>query len=51
MSRRYSGRTFTAEEIEGIGQLIEQSPRSLRAELSRLSCQLLGWVKPDGGFE
>jgi len=51
MSYRYSGREFTAEEIQRIDQLIEQSPRSLRAELSRLSCQLLGWVKPDGGLK
>jgi hypothetical protein len=51
MSYRYCGRVFTVEEIQRIGQLIEQSPGSLRAELSRLSCQLLGWVKPDGGLK
>jgi hypothetical protein len=51
MSYRYCGREFSATEIHRINQLIEQSPDLLRADLSRLTCQLLGWVKPDGGLK
>lgn len=51
MSHRYYGREFTPDEIERIRQLIAQSPDCLRAELSRRTCQLLGWVKPDGGLK
>jgi hypothetical protein len=51
MSRRYCGRDFAHPEIEAIGQLIAQSPESSRAQLSRLVCQHLHWVKPDGGLK
>ena len=50
-TRRYCGREFSAAELEGIRQLIVQSPLSNRAQLSRLVCQRLNWLKPDGGLK
>lgn len=47
-SRSYSGRTFTAEEIRRIRSLIASDPSRNRAQLSRLVCDELGWLRPDG---
>lgn len=47
-ARRYCGRTFSAAEITQIRQLICARPDALRAELSRLVCTELGWLRPDG---
>lgn len=47
-ARRYCGRTFSAIEIERIGQLIAARPDARRAELSRIMCTELGWLRPDG---
>lgn len=47
-SRRYCGRVFTAEEIERIRSLIAADPKLNRAQLSRLVCDELGWMRPDG---
>ena len=50
-SLRYSGRIFTAEELETTRRIIaEDSGRSL-AQISRLVCKEIGWYKPDGGLK
>jgi len=46
---RYCGREFTAGELERIRQLIAADPSRNRAELSRLVCDELGWLRADGG--
>ncbi len=50
-TRRYCGREFSKPELESIRQLIEQSAQASRAQLSRLVCQQLSWLKPDGGLK
>jgi hypothetical protein len=45
---RYCGRIFTVEEIEQIRCLIASHPKDHRAELSRLVCDELRWLRPDG---
>jgi hypothetical protein len=45
---RYCGRLFTAVELEQIRGMIETEPRPNRAELSRLVCRALNWLRPDG---
>jgi hypothetical protein len=45
---RYCGRIFTAEEVEQIRCLIASHPEDHRAQLSRLVCDELGWLRPDG---
>jgi hypothetical protein len=49
--RRYCGRDFTDPELAQIRQLIADDPNRTRAELSRLTCQALAWLKPDGGLK
>jgi len=49
--RRYCGRDFTDRELERIRQLIAEDPQRNRAQLSRLTCQALGWFKADGGLK
>ena len=49
--KRYCGRDFSDQELIAIRQLIKDHPHATRAELSRLSCQSLGWRKPDGGLK
>ena len=51
MSVRYCGRDFSPEELDQIRRLIAEAPGRSRAELSRLTCQLLDWRKPDGGLK
>jgi hypothetical protein len=51
VSYRYCGRHFRAEEIAQIRRLIAEAPGRTRAELSRLTCQVLGWYKADGGWK
>lgn len=48
---RYCGRDFTPQELKHIRKLIAEDARRTRAELSRLTCQMLGWFKPDGGLK
>lgn len=48
-SLRYCGRLFSSEEIDLIRQLIADNPQRNRVQLSRLVCDLLGWLRPDGG--
>jgi len=51
MSVRYCGRNFSQEEIMQIRKLITEDPARSRAELSRLTCQVLKWYKADGGLK
>jgi len=45
---RYCARTFTLEEMECIRALITTEPRPNRAQLSRMVCDELSWLRPDG---
>ena len=45
---RYCGRDFTADEMDQIRHLIASDPARNRAQLSRLVCDRLGWLRPDG---
>ena len=45
---RYCGRLFTAEEMELIARLIAGPQKPNRAQLSRLVCDKLRWLRPDG---
>ncbi|MDP2866584.1 MAG: DUF4338 domain-containing protein [Elusimicrobiota bacterium] len=45
---RYCGRLFTAEEMELITRLIAGPQKPNRAQLSRLVCDELRWLRPDG---
>lgn len=47
-SVRYCARTFTSAEIEAIRQLIVDHPQANRAKLSRMVCEHLAWLRPDG---
>ena len=47
-SVRYCGRSFTAEELNRIRQLIASEPKRNRLQLSRLVCDELAWLRPDG---
>ncbi len=51
MSVRYCGRDFSEQEMEQIRALIAEDKTRSRAELSRLTCQALNWLKPDGGLK
>ena len=51
MSVRYCGRDFSTEELENIQRLIDEDPARTRADISRLTCHVLGWLKPDGGLK
>jgi len=48
---RYCGRDFTPQELKLIRKLIAEDAERTRAELSRLTCQMLDWFKPDGGLK
>ncbi len=48
LTYRYCGRLFTVEEIEQIRSLIASHPKDHRAQLSRLLCDELRWLRPDG---
>jgi len=45
---RYCGRLFVAGELERIREMITTEPKPNRAELSRLVCRALEWLRPDG---
>lgn len=47
-SFRYCGRYFAAEEINHIRRIIASNPKLNRHKLSRLVCDQLGWLRPDG---
>ena len=48
-ARRYCARHFSAAEIARIRELIAARPDATRAELSRIVCAELDWMRPDGG--
>ena len=48
---RYCGRDFTQQELKQIRELIAEDAGRTRAELSRLTCQILDWFKPDGSLK
>jgi Domain of unknown function (DUF4338) len=48
---RYCGRNFSPDEIRRISCLVEEDSSRMRAELSRLACELLDWRKPNGGLK
>ena len=48
---RYCGRDFTSAEMDNIRTLVAKNPDANRAALSRMVCQHLGWLKPDGGLK
>jgi len=48
MILRYCGRDFSAEEIAHLRHLIQCKTDLNRAQLSRLVCEELGWLRPDG---
>jgi hypothetical protein len=45
---RYCGRLFSGNEIQHIRHLIDSHPQANRADLSRLICRSLPWLRPDG---
>ncbi len=47
-SYRYCGRSFTEDEMILICRLINSKPKRNRAQLSRLVCDELAWLRPDG---
>jgi len=48
---RYCGRDFSETELTLIRTLIAEDPRRTRADLSRLACRAMHWLKPDGGLK
>ncbi len=50
MSRtlRYCGRLFNDGEVDSIRRLITECPGASRAQLSRITCEQLGWRRADG---
>lgn len=48
---RYCGRNFSDRELERIRALIAEDADRTRAELSRLTCRMLNWFRPDGGLK
>ena len=51
IAKRYSGRSFAAEDIQRIRQLIRAHPQANRQRLSYLVCEALEWRKADGGWK
>jgi len=50
-SRVWSGRRFSARDLDLIRQVIAQHPGATRSQLSHLVCAALDWRKPDGGLK
>jgi hypothetical protein len=46
--RRYCGRNFTGAEIEWLRGLINSDRGLRRAALSRIFCEKVNWIRPDG---
>jgi len=49
--RRYSGRLFSAQEIEQIRALIDTHPQMNRQQLSYRVCEAFDWRKSDGSLK
>ena len=50
-NKRYSGRFFSAQEIEEIRDLIRTDPQMNRQQLSYRVCERFDWRKVDGGLK
>ena len=48
---RYCGRDFSEQDLALVRALIAEDPLRTRADLSRLACRELGWLKHDGGLK
>lgn len=48
---RYCGRDFNEEEMSTIRHLISTHPEANRAQLSRMVCDNLKWLRPGGGVK
>lgn len=48
MNVRYCGRDFSQKDIISIRNLIQDKPELNRAQLSRIVCEKLLWLRPDG---
>ena len=49
--RRYCGRDFSEEELSLIRKLIVARPDANRAQLSRIVCEHMNWLRPGGGLK
>ena len=50
-AKRYSGKTFSPEDIERIKALIGANPQANRQQLSYRVCESFGWRKADGSLK
>jgi hypothetical protein len=50
-NKRYSGRFFSAQEIEQVRELIHMHPQLNRQQLSYRMCEQLDWRKSDGSLK
>jgi hypothetical protein len=50
-TKRYSGKPFTAQDIERVRRLIRDHPQANRQRISYLICEAFEWRKPDGGLK
>ena len=48
ISYRYCGRIFSDEEMSLIRRLIDYEPKRNRSQLSKLVCDELSWLRPNG---
>jgi Domain of unknown function (DUF4338) len=48
VSHRYSGRDFSAQDLQLVRELIKRSPQSSRTALSRQVCEVLHWRNANG---
>ncbi len=46
--KKYSGKWFTPDDIAHINQIVANHPKTHRAALSRLVCQIFNWKKING---
>ncbi len=51
ISRRYSGRVFSRQEIKQVRALIRAHPQASRQQLSYRVCELFDWRKADGSLK
>lgn len=51
LSYRFSGRTFTAQEVALIREVVETCAGVSRKELANTISELLGWTRPGGGLK
>ena len=48
---KYSGRTFSASELETIRAIIGEDTTGMRTVIARRTCEQLGWYRADGGLK